>query len=150
ENLEEAVKKADDPKQIELLRLVREADQRENEADCDEALKTYQEIIEKAAGLAPETKKWAEERFRRLEPLWKPKSEAHKKAREYIYTKWPDLKTPGQLQKGLPEARKAFEVCRQENDHLAPLKLIKVGFKHTAALTKLLESLQKDDQNDPE
>lgn len=146
--LADAVKKASDPKQSKLAALRTEALQLQSAGEFDQAIKAWRDLAAQAAELAPALKKEAEERAGSLEAIWTIKNEEHKKAREFVYAKWPQAKTPSDLKAGLAEARQAFDRCRKENDYLTVQKLALVCFAHANALKKSLDALNKNNPDD--
>ena len=106
----------------------------ETEGELDKAIAIYEKAP--AEFQTAELKKHLDE----LKKLWIPKSDAHKKAREYIYDTFPKL-TTDQLKEGVAEAKKALEVCKKAGDKFGPARLRKATLEHFKRLETEAEAL---------
>ncbi len=101
----------------------------EDKAEYEQAIKLYDEalgVIE-----APAVKKHLEE----LRAAWEPRGDNHKKARAFIYNRWPDLDTIG-LDTEMEKAKKALQDCMSVGDTLSPRKLLLAAQTHVSQLAK--------------
>ena len=97
-----------------------------------------------------ETNKDQKKVLRHLEDLkkaWAVKNPEHAKAREFIVQVWPGLDVAA-LKTNLPQAEKAFALCRQYQDRLTPRKLLLVNQVHAANLKKRLDVLKRQGTQD--
>jgi hypothetical protein len=141
-NLEKALKDESDPARQEARALLGQARLlEEGEAEYGKAIELY----DKALALAEDAK--LKERLARLKDAWKPKNDAHAEARAFIYQAWPKM-GPGDMKEGVKEARKALEECKRVKDPLGPRRLLKVATGHAAQMTKQLEGLAPDVNED--
>jgi hypothetical protein len=133
----EAILKEDTGEETRALKALAErARLKEGEADYSEAIKMYQAVLDKR----PEESDVAA-RLKKLKAAWETDDAALKQARAFIYDVWPTLTVAG-LKEKVGEARKAFEVCRDKGDRLAPRKLVRVNVQHATALQKRLSQLR--------
>jgi hypothetical protein len=116
--------------------LQRAAAQRED-AEFEEAIQTYKDILQQF-GERDEVRKRLDE----LEKAWALKGEEHRKAREYAYGPWAQVKTFDDVRAHLPRAREAFATCQNVGDRLTALKLTLVASTTaTEIVTKRAEEL---------
>lgn len=129
-NLEARLQAKNDPKNLEILELSQKAQNLESQAEFGQALDIYKELEEKlkAAGRSvTEVAAHAE----KLRKVWTPKSDDHKKARDFVYRDWPNLDYNGAkaeldgFKKQVDKARKALETCKKADDYLTIIKLSK-------------------------
>jgi hypothetical protein len=134
-NQEEILQAANDPKNKEILELIQKAQGLENQAEFGKALEAYQELQEKlkAAG-KDKDKPELVQHISELAKVWEPKSEEHRKARNFIYDSWSKRVSGGydgdkagldDVKAQISKAKKALETCKKEKDYLTPLKLSK-------------------------
>jgi hypothetical protein len=116
----------------------------EKDLEFGQALAIYNRVL--AAGMnSPELVKHRDE----LARLWKPKSDAHRRARSFIYLTWKDLDTAG-LKARMKDARAAFEECKRAGDLIGPQKLLLTGAAHAERLKVELSGLQPNINIDDE
>jgi hypothetical protein len=118
------------------------ADHQREEAEFDEALKTYDEIL-KRFGDREEIRKRRDE----LAEGWKIKSETHRLAREFAYGPWAKSTTVDAIRANLPKAREALETCKKVDDRLTPRKFMLGGITATEILTKAADELKKSESD---
>ena len=80
-------------------------------------------------------------RREKLKADWKPKSDAHAKARDYLLNKWPAVATIQDFRDGLPQIGKEVQVCIENNDRLALRKLLSIFAGSIVKLNELSNSL---------
>lgn len=90
------------------------------EGKVAEAVAAYKQILTQvpeaqAAGIRA--------KLQQLEQEWKPQSDAHQRARDYLELKWPLKNTLADLQDSLPELKAAVEVCITAKDKYALRRL---------------------------
>jgi hypothetical protein len=137
--LDEIVKKEKDPRLQQLLQLLTKGELDEKEADCDEALKKYDEALK--LGL-PLDEAWTK-KIDSLKKEWPTTDPALLEARTFIYERFPQLKLAG-LKENMQQARDALETCRKAKDYRSPIKLKKVANAHYTALKEDLARLRPD------
>jgi len=140
--LEKAIEKAQSPETKALEQMLARARLREAEAEFDQAIALYEKIVE--------TNKDEKKVVRHLEDLkkaWASKSPEHAKAREFLMQIWPRLDVAA-LKTNLPQAEKAFALCRQNQDRLTPRKLRLANLVHAANLKKRLDVLKRQGTQD--
>jgi tetratricopeptide (TPR) repeat protein len=125
-----------------LVKLLESASLLEARAEYAKAIVLYRRVLQ----VAPDQLK-VQERLEKLETAWKPRSEEHAKAREFIYNVWPDPDL-AKLKARLPEVKKAFAICRQNGDRLTPRKLLMVNVVHAANLKKRVAILLKREDSE--
>ncbi len=143
EDLRKAVEAETSPetqaKRDSVLSLYRKAEAQRGEADYEKAIATYKEILQKL-GEQPEVRKKLEE----LEKGWELKGEEHRKAREFAYGPWANVKSFEDVRTRLPEAREALAACKTVGDMLTAHKLYLVASTAvTDAVVKTVEELEK-------
>jgi hypothetical protein len=125
-----------DPGRKALRARVEEARLLEKDLEIDRALALYKQALD--GGLdSPELRKHYED----LEARWKPKSDKHLKAREFIYTTWPKSDSIRLNKELFAQAREAFKVCREAGDLFSVQKLVKGTEGHAIRLKKELDAL---------
>jgi hypothetical protein len=140
--LDKVVKEEKDPKRLELQEKVSQARLLEGQAEFGKALELYEEVLQ-VVGNDPELSKKVE----KLKEEWRPKSEKHQLARDFIYKTWPTL-DPLRLLDHLKQAQDAFQTCVQVGDTLGPQKLLAATADHAAKLQEKLASLNTDASDD--
>lgn len=132
---EKILQEENSPERKAALALFADAELALKKADYGQAIELYQKgllVIDD-----PSVRKTLE----KLEADWKPRSDAHREARAFIYDKWPDLDTVG-LDREMETARKALEECIRVGDKIGPLKLYLASKTHIIHLQKELEGLK--------
>jgi hypothetical protein len=142
EKLEKLAQLQDSPEAKELKAKLLRAQAAEENADYEEALTLYGEIV-KANAADDELKSY----IKKLQAAWQVRDAEHQQARDYIYKTWPGLE-PLRLLPEMPKLRKAFEKCRDVGDNLTPRKILAAALNHVQALQKLAESLKPDENDD--
>jgi tetratricopeptide (TPR) repeat protein len=140
DDLEKAVaaEAGQEEKRDTYLGLYRRAEAQRQEADFEEAIKTYEEVLQQFGEREEVRKKLAE-----LTEAWKVKGEEHGKARAFTYGGGAQVKTFEDVRDNLPRAREAYAACRAAGDRLTPLKLLLVASTTaTEILTKRAEELE--------
>ena len=84
-----------------------------------------------------------------LHKEWDPQSDAHREARAFIYDVWPKMDDAGLLEK-LPEARKAYEVCKGVKDRAGLFRLFKATEAHAVRMNQELNTLKPEINIDDE
>ena len=138
--LEKAIEKSEETRR--LVQSLERARLREAEADFDQAIALYKKIVE----TSPDQKKVLDH-LEDLKKAWTTKSPEHVKAREFILQVWPRLDVAA-LKANLPQAEKAFALCRQNQDRLTPRKLLLANLVHAANLKKRLDVLKRQGTQD--
>ena len=145
ERLDEVLKKsAGSEKSLGLAKLHERARLLEAEADFDEAIRLYEQVVQAAGADQVAVVKT---RLDQLKNAWARKGDKHAEARQFIYETWPTLDVAG-LQRDLKKAESALEECKAVGDKLTPRKLLRVNVAHTLNLKKQLEALKKKDSED--
>jgi hypothetical protein len=140
--LEAALKEEQSDRTRELRKLLARAGLLETEAEFAQALVLYARFLKESPG-QPKVQSHVDQ----LKRDWAVKSPEHAAAREFIYKTWPQLEVNG-LKAGLPEAKKAFDVCRKNGDALTPRKLLRANIVHGANLKKRQDVLKRQDTDD--
>jgi hypothetical protein len=143
-DLQKAVQseKEQEPKRDDFIALSRRAREMEEEADFDEALKTYDEILRKI-GERPEVRKKRD----KLKQDWEIKSDAHRQARAFAYGTWTNLRSVDDIEQNLPKAREAFQTCKQVGDRLTPIKLLNATLTAAEILSKAGEEIKSSESD---
>jgi hypothetical protein len=141
--MESILKEETSPERIKLREMASKAQLLEGQAEFEQAIDLYQQII-KQGGNEAEVRK----RLDKLVQEWKPKSDAHQQARDFIYKKWASAQTAAQMKPKLQELKKSFQVCRDANDHLTPQRLHLLNVGLVAKLEKEAETLHPQDNDD--
>ncbi len=115
----------------------------EERADFGRAIDLYEKSV--ASFDVPE----ARERLKQLKRDWAVRDEEHRKARAFIYDKWPNLDTAG-LEREMEAAKKALAECKRVHDRLSPRKLLLAANAHVARLEKEVKGLRPDINLDDE
>ena len=133
--LEKAI--AESAERQALVQIWERARLREAEGDFDQAIALYKKIVENNRD-----NKQVLRHFEDLQKAWAIKSAEHAKAREFLVQVWPTLDVAA-LKANLPQAEKAFALCRQNQDRLTPRKLLLATPVHAANLKKRLDVLKR-------
>jgi tetratricopeptide (TPR) repeat protein len=132
-----------DPRRQRSQEMVAQARHLEREAEFDAAIKLYERVLEQVPD-SPQVR----DKLMELKREWTPKNEAHARAQKFIYETWPSLQTAAQIQARLDEARKAFQICKENGDSLSPRKLLKTYEEHAARLVKEVDALRPAERED--
>jgi hypothetical protein len=130
-------------KALGLHQLLERAKLLEGEANFDQAIKLYLQVVQ----ANPEQTSKIKAHLDQLQTNWKVKGEDHAKARAFIYQTWPTLDVAG-LKKNLKIAQDALAICRKAADKLTMQKFLHVNVAHTANLKKQLDPLKRRDSED--
>jgi hypothetical protein len=125
-----------------LVQLHERARLLENEAEYDQAIRLYEQIVKASPG-----EKKVQAHLEDLKKAWTPFNAAHKDARAFLMHTWPTLDAAA-LGKNLDEAKRSLAVCKAANDKLTPVKFIRANAGHTANLTKELDTLNRRPSED--
>lgn len=125
------LKEETDPKRLELLNEVEQANLFMKKAEYDKALA----VLEKVASKKEFKFQGVAERLELLKERWAIKNDNHSKARAFIYDVWPKLDTAG-LEARLKEAADQLKVCIAAGDGLTPHRFLLGLEEHVARLTK--------------
>ncbi|QDU24330.1 tetratricopeptide repeat protein [Urbifossiella limnaea] len=109
--------------------------------EVDEALATYDQLLT-TIGADPEIKG----RRDRLAEEWKPKSDEHAKAREYLTGTWPKAATAADLKESLPRVRTAVDVLKANGDKHALRRLGRLLAGVPAKVEELARGLEGSPQ----
>ena len=104
--------------------------------DVDQALVAYDQL----ATLVPDATP-IKARREKLAAEWKPKDDAHAKARQYLLKTWPALATPQDLKESLAALRTAVNTCKEAKDKYAFRKLGSILSAFPVKLTDLIKDL---------
>jgi hypothetical protein len=141
--LDKVVRREQDPlvaaREVQAQALVARITLLLGRGDVDEAINAYDQLVT----LLPED---AETKSRRdkLKAEWKPKSDTHAKARDYLLKTWPAVATIPDFKESLPQIGAAVDECIKNNDKLALRKLLSI---FTASIVKLKELADPLDPN---
>ncbi len=141
--LDKVVRREQDPtiqaREVQAQALVARITLLLGRGDVDEAINAYDQLVT----LLPDD---AETKSRRdkLKAEWKPKSDAHAKARDYLLKTWPAVATIPDFKDSLPQIGAAVDECIKNNDKLALRKLLSI---FTASIVKLKELAEPLDPN---
>jgi tetratricopeptide (TPR) repeat protein len=142
-NLNKALQEANSPEKQRLRAQIAQAQLLENDGEFDKAIELYESILQKG-GDQPAVSA----HLKKLKASWQIKDERHRVAREFIYRDWPKYSTAQEMKPHLVDARKSFQICRNADDRLTPLKLLKVNIAHTVQLNKEYEGLEPQKNED--
>lgn len=130
-DLDGVVKRAADPTGDAVITQAEEVNVRIRlllaRGDVDEALNAYDLLVT----LLPDNAE-VKERRDRLRQEWKPRSEAHTKARDFLLRNWPLQLTIPDMRDNLPALRAAVQTCKAAGDRYTFRKLLSI-FAGTAA-----------------
>jgi tetratricopeptide (TPR) repeat protein len=113
------------------------------QGEVDQAIVAYDQL----ATLLPDN---AEVKARRdkLREEWKPKSEEHAKAREYLLKTWPALGTVQDFKESLGALRTAVDTCKKAGDKYAFRKLLAEFNAAVVKVNGLTEALDPNSETD--
>lgn len=127
-----------DPQKKKWRSDIESAKLMEKDLEIGKALKIYERIQNegyKDAALDARVAQWHK--------LWDPRNPEHEEARGFIYRVWPTLDL-SRLEENLPEARKAFQKCKEADDRITLQKLLLGTLGHADRVRKKLEELNPD------
>jgi tetratricopeptide (TPR) repeat protein len=140
--IENVLKDPGSEKSLGLVQLLERARLLENEAEFDQAIRLYEQVVQASPG-----EKQVEAHLGKLKKAWAPVNAAHEEARAFLTKAWPALDVAA-LAKNLDEAAKALAICKAAGDKLTPIKFVRANAAHTANLTKQLDTLKRRDSED--
>jgi tetratricopeptide (TPR) repeat protein len=111
--------------------------------DVDEAINAYDQLV----SLRPDDAA-VKDRREKLKAEWKPKSDEHAKARDYLLRAWPALGTIQDFKESLGTLRNAVETCEKAGDKYAFRKLLAVFSNFAVKLTDLITPLDGNSDSD--
>lgn len=136
-DLQEAVKKSNDPIRIEKEFREKELAERIKEflvrGDVDDALKAYDDLIT----LRPMDQE-LKDRREQLQREWAPRDEEHRKARE-SFRAWTQAKTAEEFREALGPLREAAEVFLRKRDRFGLRKMLNLLDPAAVALRTILD-----------
>ncbi len=141
--LAKALEEANSPENQRLRAQIAQAQLLENDGEFEQALQIYESILQKGGD-----QKSLAEHVKKLKASWQTKDERHRRARDFIYRDWPKDATAAEMKKHLGDARQSFQICRNADDRLSPLKLLKTNIAHTVQLNKESEGLRPENSED--
>jgi hypothetical protein len=134
--LEKIEKEESDPVKREWRAQVQRGKLLEKEAEVGQAIAIYKKVLKEGYKSPDLVRHLAD-----LEKAWQTRSADHEKARRFIYSTWPALRSSGEMQPQLANARDAFDVCRRAADTIAPRKMLLTTRKHAATLVAEAKTL---------
>ena len=137
-----------DPQKKKWLAQLTQGQQLEVQWELGKAVALYEGML-KAGAPNDLLKSHLETHLADLRKEWEPKSQAHREARAFIYDVWPKLDDAGLLEK-LPEARKAYGICKKFNDKAGLYRLFKETEAHEVRMNQELKGLRPDINLDDE
>ena len=137
-----------DPQKKKWLAQLTQGQQLEAQWELGKAVALYEGML-KAGAPNDLLKSHLETHLADLRKEWEPKSQAHREARAFIYDVWPKMDDAGLLEK-LPEARKAYEICKKYNDKAGLYRLFKATEAHAVRMNQELKGLRPDINLDDE
>jgi hypothetical protein len=141
-------KEEHDPQKKEWLAQVLRGKQMEADLELGKAIALYDEMLKTDAP----NEKLRDDLAKHLVDLhkeWDPKSDAHREARAFIYEVWPKMDDAGLLEK-IPDAKKAYEVCKGVKDRAGLSRLFKGTEAHAVRMGQELKDLLPDTRTDDE
>lgn len=134
------------PKPAEILAKVERAKLKEGDAEFDEAIDLYKQVLKDK----PDDEK-LKERVEELEKAWAIKSPDHANARKFIYVTWRKVKNVSDLKENIKKARESFETCQKAGDKKSPIMLYRSCVELASKLTarnKALDINKEDDRRE--
>lgn len=140
DDLERAIKDeaSQEPQRQDYLALLQKATALREEAEFDEAIKVYKEILNRH-GERPEVRKLLD----KLEEEWKLKGEEHAAARSFAYGEWSRVRNVEDVRAALPKAAAALAACKRVGDRLTARKLLLATTVAAEVVIKAVEELEK-------
>lgn len=118
--------------------------------DLDKAIANYEEAVKLAMASEPDAVPPIETALTELKKLWEVKSPEHAAARKFVYETWANLAQPVDVKNALPEARKAFQICKSATDVFSVRKMYLTGpqvlERYAENLKKMLDEAADDDE----
>jgi tetratricopeptide (TPR) repeat protein len=111
--------------------------------DVDEAINAYDQLV----SLRPDDAAYKDRR-EKLKAEWKPKSDEHAKARDYLLKTWPALATIQDFSESLGTLRNAVEACKKAGDKYAFRKVLTHFNNFAVKLTDLIAPLDGNSDSD--
>ena len=145
-NLNKALQEANSPENQRLRSQLAQAQLLENDGEFDKAIELYETILQKLKKGGDQPAVSAH--LKKLKASWQIKDERHRVAREFIYRDWPKYSTAQEMKPHLVDARKSFQIFRNADDRLSPLKLLKANIAHTFQLNKESDGLEPEKNED--
>jgi hypothetical protein len=130
----------EEPKRRDWLKRLGQAQVLETQAEIGQALEIYRKILMDDGF----DEKGLKERVEKLEALWKPVSEKHRQARQFIYHTWPKLTTPRQLLDHIKQATDALNTCIEAKDRFGSQRFLTFTLAHGASLARMYAKLNPD------
>jgi hypothetical protein len=143
ENLNKALQAVNSPENQRLRAQIAQAQLAENNGEFDQAIQLYESILKNGGDQSA-----ISGHLKQLKTSWAVKDKQHEGARDFIYRDWPKYATTQEMKQHLADARKAFQICRNADDKLSPLKLLKSNIDHTVQLNKESEGLEPEKRED--
>ncbi len=143
ENLNKALQEVNSPENQRLRAQIAQAQLAENNGEFDQAIQLYESILKSGGDQSA-----ISAHLKKLKASWAVKDKQHEGARDFIYRDWPKYATAQEMKQHLADARKAFQICRNADDKLSPLKLLKSNIDHTVQLNKESEGLEPEKRED--
>src|SRR5262249_24082792 len=134
--------KALEPQRDDYLALRNRAKAQIRAADFEEALRTYDEILNRF-GEREDVRKNKED----LEAKRKIKSDAHRQARVFVYRPRPAVPAVDDVGASLPKARDAFGTLKQVDDRLTSQKLLLSAPAAADIMEKAVEEIKKSESD---
>jgi hypothetical protein len=145
--LEEVVKRENDPtiaaKEVQGNELQRRIVLLLGQGEIEQALAAYDQLVT----LVPDDAKIKAERDK-LKAEWATKSEAHKKARDYLLKTWPAIATIADFKESLPRIEAAVDECKKNGDRHALRKLLTIFRGSLVKLNELAAGLDSNSDAD--
>jgi hypothetical protein len=139
DKLQHVLEEKRNPERKKLQEMALSAQLHEQDADYDQAIAAYEEIVTKG-GDQPAFKEY-EEHLRQLKKVWALKDQSHAKARVFIYSIWPKLTSAAELKQQVAEAQNALKKCIESGDWLTPQRLLKANTDHAKRLADRLKEI---------
>ena len=140
--IERVLKEAGGEKTLGLVKLLERARLLEGEADFDQAIRLYEQVVQASPG-----EKTVQAHLDKLKADWAPVNAAHAEARDFLMRTWPALGV-ADLGKNMEKASTSLAICKAAGDRLTPLKLVRANAVHMVNLKKELDTLKRRDVED--
>jgi hypothetical protein len=114
-----------------------------NAHEYDQAIAALEQLV----ALMPESAE-VKDRRDKLVAEWKPKSDEHAKARDYLLRTWPAVATIPDFKDSLTQIRASVDVCKKNGDKLALRKLLVVFGTTGGKLSELVGALDQSNEAD--
>lgn len=145
--LEGVVKQENDPasvaRDVQAEALVTRIKILLEQGEVDQAIVAYDQLIQLRPN-DPKVKEWQA----KLREEWKPKSDEHAKARDYLLKTWPTLATVQDVKDSLPALRNNIDACKKAGDKYAFRKLLTVIGTFNSKLNDLTANLDPNSEGD--